>query len=64
MPSKDCLQTRQCIGFLEIMMCMAKGKIILNHFSFDYGDVHFAMLNTEFGSDSMKAQAASLENRL
>jgi DNA/RNA endonuclease YhcR with UshA esterase domain len=25
-------------------------------YSFDYGDVHFAMLNSEFGSDSMKAQ--------
>jgi uncharacterized protein (UPF0333 family) len=26
-------------------------------YSFDYGDVHFAMLNSESGSDSMKAQA-------
>ncbi len=26
-------------------------------YSFDYGDVHFAMLNSEFGADSMQAQA-------
>lgn len=25
-------------------------------YSYDYGDVHFAMLNSEFGSDSMRAQ--------
>lgn len=30
-------------------------------YSFDYEDIHFAMLNTEFGSDSMKAQAAWLK---